>query len=146
MNAVSVSAVQDLFGIYAGASKAFEIQQCVLGQIGQTTVTNLRLNWKYLPATVTSGSGGSAATVSPLIPSDIAATITARANDTTQATTSGTAVVHPDDWNPINGYLHLPPERTRFVCPPSGAYILSLDNAPGAAITVSGTIWVAELF
>jgi hypothetical protein len=50
-----------------------------------------------LPATVTNGSGGGAGTVKPLVPGDAAASATSRINDTTQATTSGTAVDLWDD-------------------------------------------------
>lgn len=145
-NNISVSAAQDLFGVYAGSVKAFEIEFVKLGQVTQTVLGGLRLRLRYLPATVTSGSGGNAATPKPTNPNDTAATITARINDTTQATTSGTAVDLPDAWDLPFGYLWMPPEGSRIIIPPSGAFIVSLDQAPGAAITANGHMAVRELF
>lgn len=144
---VSVSAVQDLIGVYAGSAKIFALQSVNIGQITGTTVQNLRLRLRYLPTTVTAGTGGSAGTVKPFVPGDAAATITSRINDTGQATTSGTAVDLWDDvFNTINGYLWVPPSPGR---PPiiglSGALIVSLDTAPGSALTMSGTVTVEEL-
>jgi hypothetical protein len=142
---VSVSAVQDLFGIYAGA-KAFKVHSISLGQVTATAVGNLKLSLNRLPATVTAGSGGTTPSPEPLSPNDTAATITAQANDTTQATTGGTAqTLFADAINVINGYLFLPPAEDRPIVAPSQAFIVSLDSAPGAQ-TWSGTIVVEELF
>src|SRR5579863_2984347 len=88
---VSIAGVQDVVGIYAGSSKALEIHEVRLGQTTITTAAQLRLTLRRLPATVTSGSVGSAVTPIPQNKNDVAATFTARANDTTQASTSGTA-------------------------------------------------------
>jgi len=145
--AVSISAAQDLLALYAGASKVIAIQSIELSQVTQTTIGSLRWRLRYLPATVTAGSAGSAGTISPLSPGDSAATATGRINDTTQATTSGTAVnIWSDQWNLINGVLWVPPNVNR---PPvsalSGALIVSLDLAPGSAITASGTVTFEEL-
>ncbi len=144
---VAVSAVQDLLAIYTGASKAARLHSMVLGQITGTTVANLRVSLKRLPPTVTSGSGGTAPTPQLLNPGDAAATVTARANDTTQATTTGTvAVLVADVFNTINGWLFMPPPEDRPVVGLSSALVLSLDTAPGAAMTMSGTMTFEELF
>jgi hypothetical protein len=145
--AVSISAVQDLIAIYAGASKIVAIQSIELSQVTQATIGSLRWRLRYLPPTVTAGSGGSAGVISPLNPGDAAATCTARTNDTTQATTSGTGInLWSDQWNLINGVLWVPPNVNR---PPvsalSGALVLSLDLAPGVGITASGTVTLEEL-
>lgn len=147
VNGVSVSAVQDLLAVYAGATKILAPVSVNIGQITGTTVANLRVRLRYLPATVTSGSGGSAATPRPYVPGDVAATATGRINDTTQATTSGTAVdLWTDQWNTVNGFLWVPPIIGR---PPviglSGAFIVSLDTAPGSAITVNASVTFEEL-
>lgn len=143
---VSVSAVQDLFGIYCGSSAAVELHEFVIGQITATTVGNLRLTLKRLPATVTAGSSGNAGTVNKSRSGDAAATATARINDTTQATTSGTAVsLRGDVYNPINGYQYLPAPEDRPAANPSEALIVSLDTAPGSAETMNGTVVFAEL-
>lgn len=143
---VTLSAVQDALAVYAGSSKVFAVLSVNLGQITGTSVANQRVRLRYLPATVTSGSGGSAGTLKPFVSGDAAATITGRINDTTQATTGGTAVdLWDDQWNIINGFLWVPPSPSR---PPviglSGAFIVSLDSAP-SSIVASGSVVVEEL-
>ncbi len=143
---VSVSAVQDLMAVYCGASAAVEIHWFQFGQVTATTVGNLRFRLVRLPATVTSGSVGNAGTVNKVRNGDASATATARINDTTQATTSGTAVdVLSDIYNPINGYQFLPAPEDRPAADPSQAFSVSLDQAPGSAETMSGTTCFAEL-
>src|ERR1044072_7052875 len=132
---VTLSAVQDMIAIYAGASKIFAVLQVNIGQVTGTSVANQRIRLRYLPTTVTTGSGGSAVTPRPYVSGDAAATITARQNDTVQATTSGTAVdIQSDAWNIVNGYIFVPPVLSR---PPingiSGAFIASLDTEIGRA-------------
>lgn len=144
---VSVINPEDLIAVYAGSAKIFALVSVNIGQITGTTVANYRVRLRYLPTTVTAGSGGSAGTVARTVPGDAAATITSRLNDTTQATSSGTAVdIWDDVWNTVNGFLWTPPIPSR---PPiiglSGAFILSLDQAPSPALTISGTVMVEEL-
>lgn len=144
---VAISAVQDVISLIAGSSKALALHHVNLGQITGVTVSNLRMRLRMLPVTVTNGSGGSAPTPQKTNPSDAAATFTARANDTTQATSSGTAVdLYPDVFNTINGFVWYPPIIGHPpICPISGAFILSLDTAPGSAITCNFAATVEEL-
>jgi hypothetical protein len=144
--AVSVSADQDLVAIYSGA-KAIKIHSVTIGQGTQTAVGNLPITLKRLTATVTSGSGGSAPGPALMNPGDAAATATAHANDTTQATTSGTSSqLAADYYNPINGYLYLPPAEDRPVIGPNSAFIVSLNGAPSATSATSCTVVFEELF
>ncbi|HEV2100664.1 MAG TPA: hypothetical protein VGR45_17295 [Stellaceae bacterium] len=144
---VSVSAVQDLCAAYCGASMAIEIVSITIGQITQTTVENLNISIKHLPAAVSAGSGGGSVTPVADNPTDAAATFTARINDTSQATTGGTAnYPHVDVFNEVNGYQWIFPERARPSAKLSEALVLSLDTAPGAARTMSGSIKIRELF
>lgn len=143
---VTLSAVQDMLAVYAGSTKIFAVLSVNIGQVTGTSVANQRVRLRYLPATVTSGSGGSAGTLKPFVAGDAAATITGRINDTTQATTGGTAVdLWDDQWNIINGFIWVPPIPSR---PPiiglSGAFIVSLDTAP-SSIVASGSVVVEEL-
>src|SRR5258708_25811856 len=120
----SISAVQDLIALYCGANMACELNGIVLGQITGTTVQNLRISVRRLPAIVTSGSVGAAATPQKLMRGDSAATATARTNDTTQATTSGTAaLLHEDVFNTVNGYQFFWPPNVSPVIGPSEAGI-----------------------
>lgn len=144
---VSVTAVQDLFAAYAGANMALEIISITLGQIGQTSAELLEVSLNLLPATVTAGSGGTAPTPNPDASTNQASTFTARVNDTTPATSSGTILRrHVDVWNLPNGYQWIFPERARPSCKPSEALIFKLERAPAAGRTVSGTMKVGELF
>jgi hypothetical protein len=144
---VSVSAAQDLLAVFSGSSGAFEVHEFVVGQISATTVGNLRIRGRRLPATVTAGTGGTAPTPSKSRPGDAAATVTARANDmTTQASTNGTALdIRSDVFNPINGYQFLPAPEDRPACNPSEAFVWSLDTAPDSAETMNCTMTLAEL-
>lgn len=143
---VTLSAVQDLFFLLPGSTKVIGIQGIQLGQITGTSVANLRVRGRYLPATVTAGSGGSAATISKNNPSDAAATTTGRINDTTQATSSTTIVDLWDEvWNTINGYNWIPMIANRPpIIAPGGAFVLSLDTAPSSFVT-NGSVTFEEL-
>lgn len=72
-------------------------------EVGDSAEENIRISIIRLPATVTSGSGGSAVTPSPLDSVTAAAGVAAEANNTTVATTSGTAVTLCElAWNERN--------------------------------------------
>lgn len=134
---VTLSAVQDMISITVGTSKIIAILSVNIGQVTATSVANQRIRLRYLPVTVTAGSGGSVVTPRPIVSGDAAATVTARQNDTTQATTNGTAVdLWDDSWNVVNGFLWTAPVPSR---PPvigiSGAFVVSLDTAPSSLVT-----------
>lgn len=142
----SVSAVQDLLGLYCGANMGIELISLQIGQNTSTTVALLPVSIKHLPATVTSGSGGAAVTPTPNAPTDPASVFTARRNDTTQATSSGTMTRKMTDvFNTVNGYQWIWPEGDRPQAKPSEALAISLDAAPGGATTMSVTATVREL-
>lgn len=143
---VSISAVQDLFSEQATATMAFEVHESVIGQVTATAVGNLRISLHRLPATFTVGSGGSGATNQPSNFGDAAATLSARVNDTTQATTSGTnTVLRADVFNVINGWQYLPAPEDRYQIKISQGFVVSLDTAPGSAETMNGTLSLAEI-
>jgi len=143
---VTISAVQDALACFAGSTMKFGLHQINLGQITGTTVANCRVRVLYLPATVTAGSGGSTPTPQKTAAGDAAATVTAHANDTTQATTGGTAVeIYNDVWNTVNGFVWYPPIPGR---PPiatiSTAVTVSLDTAL-SSLVCNGTMTVEEI-
>lgn len=139
--------MQDVLGIYAGSAKALEIHEIRLGQTTITTAAQLRVTLRRLPASVTAGSGGSTPTPVPQNKNDTAASFTAHANDTTQATTNGTALDYtPDVWNLVNGYDMLYAPEDRPVVNPNEAFIVSLDQTPSQALNCSGVAIVSELF
>ncbi len=82
----------------------------------------------------------------PVNPNDAAASFTAHANDTTQATTSGTAsTIFADEFNPINGYYWQAPFKDAAPeATISQAIALSLDSISGT-LNVNSTMWVEEV-
>ena len=143
---VSVSATQDLFSIFPGASMAIEIHQINLGQVTQTTIGGLRVRLRRLTGTVAQGSGGTVVTPTPLMPNDVASSVTAHANDTTISTATTFTDLFSDVWNLLNGYLYFPAVDDRPVIKLSTGCVFSLDSAPGSAIVCNGSITFAELF
>ena len=145
-NNVTVSAVQDLLSVQSTSGMALKILEIVLGQITITSVEALRLTFKRFSGAYTIGSGGSAPTPQKHNFGDAAAVGTVRANDTTQ-TTGGTSVtIRSDIFNEVNGFQYLAIPDKEIILAPSQAFILSMDNAPAAARTMSGAITFEELF
>jgi hypothetical protein len=125
---------------------AIELHGLVIGQITGATVQNMRISVKRLSATVTSGSGGATASPQKMVRGDAGATVTARVNDTTQATTSGTtANILQDVYNIVNGYQLFWPPDDRPTIGLSEAAVVSLDTAPGSALLMNGTLYFAEI-
>ena len=96
----------DLIEIAAAAEKPVKLRRFIIGQtseIGDAAEEGLRISIVRLPATFTSGTGGS--TVTKTYPSSAsgAASATIEANNTTIATTSGTAAtLYELAWNVRN--------------------------------------------
>lgn len=144
---VAVSAVQDVLCAYAASTKKLQLLAVEMSANGQTTVGNYPLRLRYLPATVTSGSGGAAVTARNVNPDGASPSFTARRNDTTQATTGGTASDYvATQFNPINGYYWQAPVPVgdEPKADLSGAFTLSLDGISGT-INVSATMWLREI-
>lgn len=99
---VTISAAQDLVMAKSSAGKTIRCRRVWIYMNDTTlqTAQGLRLNVKYGSATITNGSGGTGPTPRPVDPGDAAASFTARANDTTPATTSGSFV----DITPAGGH------------------------------------------
>lgn len=93
----------DLVEILPADDKPVKLRGMKIGQIsevGDTAEEGLRVSIIRLPATVTSGSGGSAATPTPMDSGDAAAGFAAEVANSTVATTNGTAVIIEEiGWN-----------------------------------------------
>lgn len=143
---VAVSAVQDIFSLLSSSAKGLELRHIQLGAIGQTSATEFRLSFKRLPATVTQGSGGSTPTINKIDSlNGTSSVVTAHANDTTQATTGGTAVtLWSATWDVLLPFEYIPssPEE-RETCAVSEAFVLTLNAAPSST-NISGFIKWAE--
>ena len=106
---VSVSAAQDLVQIIGAAGKTVRVRKCWVGMSNTSlpTAQMCSTRFRFLPATVTNGSGGSSPTAQPLDPGDSAASVTAKANNTTKATTNGTAsTLYENGWHAYAGEGH----------------------------------------
>lgn len=85
----------DWLEVLPADDKPCRLRGFIIGQIsevGDAAEEGVRLSIIRLPATVTSGSGGTATTGQPLDSADSAAGFAAECNNTTVATTSGTAI------------------------------------------------------
>lgn len=143
---IAATAVQDVLAAYAASTKILKLLAVEMNANGQTTVGNYPLRIRYLPATVTAGSVGAAVTPANTNPNGASASFTARRNDTTQATSSGTAIdLVATQFNPINGYYWQPPvqpgDEPKAIL--STAFILSLDGISGT-LNISATMWLRE--
>lgn len=93
----------DLLEILPADDKPVKLRGFSLAQVsevGDSAEEGLRISVIRLPATVTGGSGGSSATPAPCDSADAAAGAAAECNNTTVATTSGSAVTLAEfGWN-----------------------------------------------
>lgn len=150
--AVSIAAQQEFFYIKPAADKPCVLEGLYIANVGAQAVEGdakedfWRVEVVYLPATVTVGSGGTAPTPNPVYPNDAAAGFTARVNDTTKASTSGTALTkHADGLNNRIPYIYLPVPEHRFPVANAAAMVVRLNTTPTNAVTMNGTAYVREL-
>ena len=143
---VLVSAAQDLVQIKGAAGKILRIRRVRVSCVDTTAPTNqqLRLRCRFLPATVTDGSGGTTPTYNRLDPGDAAASFTALANDTTPATTSGTALVlETNGCGIFGGYDYEFPNPP--VVGPSESFVFELLSTVTGTVHLSGGVRVEEI-
>lgn len=144
--AVSVSAPQDLIQITGAAGKIVRPIRAWVKATDTTlpTAQMLQTRCRFLPATVTAGSGGSTPTIAKNDPGDAGASFTALANNTTKATTGGTAVVIDEGGDHIySGYdvafSNRPPVG------PSEAFVFELLSTVSGTVHLSGGVEVEEI-
>lgn len=102
----------ELFYLKPAADKPIRLRGFRLGQfseVGDAQEENVRISIIYLPATVTASSGGTAVTpVDTDTTTNSTAGFTARCNDSTVATTSGTArILEELAWNERNNPMEI---------------------------------------
>lgn len=142
---VAATAAQDLVQVNGAAGKMLKILSVAVAMADTSPPVNQQfaIRCRFLPATVTNGSGGSSPTPQPFDPGDAAASFTAKANNTSKATTSGTAaILLEDSSNSFAGYLYTFP-RPPLVGPSEG-FVFELLNAPIGSPHLSGTVLVEE--
>jgi hypothetical protein len=145
-NGVAVTAQQDFFEVLAATGKAVEILAIEIEQtteVGDAAEEGLSILLKRGVGS-TSGSGGSAPTITPLNVDNTAAGATVEANNTTKLTGGTITTLAAWAWNiriPFNKIFE--PER-RPVVKPGDRMTLELATTPADSITVNGTIWFLE--
>ena len=143
---VAVTQAQDLVQVIGASGKIVRVLRawCSATDTTAPTAQMLQVRQRFLPATVTNGSGGSSPTPAKIDPGDAAASFTAKANSTTQATTSGTAVVKDEDgFHVYSGY-----DKVALTPTPVGsseAYVFELLSTPSGTLHLSGGVEVEEI-
>lgn len=145
---VVVSQAQDLVQITGATGKLIRIHRLWVGNSVDSLPAgqSLRLRGRTLPGTVTVGSGGTTGiTPSKTDPGDAACSSTTCAtNNTTPASTNGTAVVqYARGVHLYNG------EDWTFPEPPvvgaTSAFVFELLNAPSGTVKMSGGVDLEEI-
>ena len=143
---VAVSAAQDVFEIKGASGKMLRILRMAVGATDTSVPTSqmLALRARFLPATVTDGSGGSTPTPQKIDPGDAAASFTALVNNTTKATTNGTAVTLEENSCHVQAgwdyWFPTPP-----IVGPSEAFVFELLSTVSGTVHLSGTMEVEEI-
>jgi hypothetical protein len=142
----------DLLSIQPAANKPCRLAGWILGQtteVADAAEESLRISVHHMATTFTVGSGGSAISApAPERPGyDPAAGFTARCNDTTVATTSGTDTVKEETaWNirstPWERFI---PEEMRLKAINGEAIVVKMDSTPADDIAANLTFFVEEL-
>jgi hypothetical protein len=140
----------DLLELLPADDKPVKLRGLLLSQVsevGDAAEEGLRISLVRFPATVTSGSGGSAVTPKPMDSADAAAGVAAECNNTTVATTSGTADTLAEiGWNERNSPYEMwfPDERFAPKAKQGEALLVRLQTTPADDFTGCFTFWVEE--
>lgn len=148
---VSVSVAQDFWELTPADDKPLAILGIWLDNVGGTAdagdAQEELLRLAIYRGFTTSGSGGSTVTPVPVGSSiDAAAGFTCEINNTTVATTSGTLLAALG-WNvrvPLREWF--PQEAWIGASQANTTLLVRLVTAPADAVSMSGTLWVAELY
>ncbi len=140
----------DLLSIQPADDKPCRLKGWILGQtseVADAAEESLRISVLRLPATVTIGSGGSAVTPGKTDTNDPAAGFTSRCNDTTVATTSGSAETLEElAWNiRATPWERLIDEPDRPTARQSEALVVRMESTPADDIAANLTFLVEEL-
>ena len=147
---VTVSAAQDLLQITGATGKMLQIERIWCYADSESgalpTAQLLAFRARTLTATVTNGSGGTTPTISKVDPGDASASFTALANNTTKATTSGTAIVQEESGAHIySGHDVSFPLNRQPPIGPGEAFVYELLSTVSGTVTLSGGAWVSEI-
>jgi hypothetical protein len=147
---VTVSAPQDLCLVTGATGKIIFVIEMWVGCTNTTLATGqgLQLRARFLPATVTAGTGGATAqTPTKVDPGDATcSTATCGMNNTTPATTSGTAIkLYENGCHLYQGDRYRFPVDERPVVGPSEAFVWELLSTVSGAVAMSGGVKIGEV-
>lgn len=144
LDAVSVAAVCELFFIEAPTDMVLRIHEIKITQDTSETSEQLPLN--IFRTATDQGAKGTAVTPAPLSIGDTASTALIRSNILAAATlATETTMLLRESQNILNGWHILPTPECRIDISP-GAYIcVKLDEAPTAALPISGYVIFEEI-
>ena len=141
---------QDLLEITPADDKPVKLRGFLLSQtseVGDAAEEGLRISVIRLPATFSSGSGGSAPTPQPLDSADAAAGATVEVNNTTVGTTSGTASTMMElAWNERNSPYEWWAPDPQYAPKVKGAegLVVRMQTTPADDFTGCFTFWIEE--
>lgn len=147
---VAVSAAQDLFQITGYSGGPFlRIRRCIIGCTDSSpSLQMLRLRARILAPSVTDGSGGTQQSRVNLDLGDSSPYFYNYTNNTTKATTSGSAnIVYCNSYNILNGlneYFDVRRADANPVIASNETFVFELLAAPSGTIHLSASIWVEE--
>lgn len=150
---MSSSQATTLFSLLSGAGKIIRPRRIVLSSTDTSVPTSQMLSFqaRYLPATVTLGSGGAVPTPSRLDPGDSPASFTAHVNDTTPASTTGSALtLWSGGCHVYNGLDEANDDATgrgfgAAVIGPGEGWDFQILSLVSGTVHLSGTLYVEEL-
>lgn len=141
---VSVSGPQDLVQINGASGKMVRITRYWVGAINLATAQMIEVRCRYLPATVTNGSGGSTTTPQKLDQGDASSSSTAFVNNTTKATTVGTPVIQDED--SFHVYAGFDKSvMNPFTVSGSTSWVFEMLSSPSGALSLSGGVEIEEI-
>ena len=145
---VAVTAQVDFFELTPADDKPIALWGLFLSQssdVGDAAEEILRV--RIIRGHATSGSGGATPTPAPLNHIDTAAGFTAETNNTTIASTGTPINLHSDAFNIRTGLqLIFPPELRPQASQANTTIVVRLMAAPTDSLTMSGTLYVEELY
>jgi hypothetical protein len=147
---VAIAAAQDLVQITGASGKVMFVIEMWAGVTDTSLATGqgLKLRARFLPATVTNGSGGTTGiTPSKVDPGDAAcSSSTCATNNTTQATTSGTAIkLYENGCHLYQGDRYRFPVDERPPIGPSEAFVWELLSTVTGTVHMSGGVKIGEV-
>lgn len=144
LDALSVSAVCELFNVIAPADAVVAIHEVLITQDAGETSEQLPV--RIFRTATDQSAKGSANTPAPLEVGDAAFGGTVRTNVLTAETfATETTMLFCQSQNVLNGWHWLWTPETRPILSPSGKLCIKLDAAPAAALTFSGYVVFEEI-